>query len=77
MKKVAILGYGGRGKHYAGLCATKGNMKDFEIVAVIDTSPEKCQIAQQSLKLADSQIFSCIEDFIAAPKVADIMFICT
>ena len=38
MKKVAILGYGGRGYHYAKMCRQMD--KDFQIVAVIDNSED-------------------------------------
>lgn len=36
MTKIAILGYGGRGRNYALLCKNVANKNYFEIVVVID-----------------------------------------
>lgn len=75
MKKIAIIGFGGRGKYYSELCA---NMpKDFELVAVIDNSIDKRNLVKKNTKLNDNQIFSNIDDFVASPKVADYLFVCT
>lgn len=75
MKRVAILGYGGRGFHYAKLC---GQMKaDFEVVSVIDHSEEKLNLARETGKLSDSRLFLTLDDFLAAPKTADWLFVCT
>ena len=41
MKKVAILGYGGRGYHYAKMCRQMD--KDFQIVAVIEIGRASCR----------------------------------
>lgn len=75
MKRVAILGYGGRGFHYAKLC---GQMKaDFEVVSVIDHSEEKLNLARETNKLSESRLFLTLDDFLAAPKIADWLFVCT
>ena len=55
MKKVAILGYGGRGYHYAKMCRQMD--KDFQIVAVIDNSEDKRRLAKETAKLDDAQLF--------------------
>lgn len=75
MKKVAILGFGGRGKGYAQIC--KNMSKDFEIVAVIDNCKDKRDIAQKIMDLKSSQIFENIDDFVKSPKIADYLFVCT
>ena len=69
MKKVAILGYGGRGYHYAKMCRQMD--KDFQIVAVIDNSEDKRRLAKETAKLDDAQLFSSLDVFLAAPKTAD------
>lgn len=77
MIKVAILGYGGRGRNYAMLCNNIVNRKSFEIVAVIDVSKDKLSQAKSDLCLSDEQLFVGIDEFCAKPKLADYMFICT
>lgn len=75
MKKIAILGYGGRGFHYAKLC--KSMPSDFEIVAVIDNSKEKLGLAKDTAKLSESRLFSDLDSFLKSDKIADWLFICT
>lgn len=74
MKKVAVLGYGGRGCTYAKLC--KQMPEDFQVVAVIDNSQEKLGHAME-LGLKDDQLFLSLDDFLSAPKTADWLFVCT
>lgn len=75
MKKIAILGFGGRGTGYAYHC--RRMKKDFEIVAVIDTSPDKLKLAKNVFKIKDDSLFLSLEEFLAQPKKADWLFICT
>lgn len=75
MKKVAILGFGGRGSVYATLCKKLKN--DFEIVSVIDISKDKLGFAKSFLNLDDKALFDNFDDFIAMPKIADWLFVCT
>lgn len=55
MKKVAILGYGGRGYHYAKMCRQMD--KDFQIVAVIDNSEDKRRLAKKQPNLTMHSCF--------------------
>lgn len=66
MKKVAILGYGGRGYHYAKMCRQMD--KDFQIVAVIDNSEDKRRLAKETAKLDDAQLFSSLDVFLPHQK---------
>lgn len=75
MKKVAILGYGGRGYHYAKMCKKMKN--DYEVVAVIDNSADKRRLAKEMSELSDNQVFASLDDFLLAPKTADWLFVCT
>ena len=75
MKKVAILGYGGRGYHYAKMC--KQMKDDYEVVAVIDNSRDKLGLAKKMSDLNSSQLFSSLDDFLNTPKIADWLFVCT
>lgn len=77
MIKVAILGYGGRGRNYALLCKNIANKNNLEVVAVIDTSKDKLALAKSEFGLADDKLFNNIDEFIAVPKMADYLFICT
>lgn len=75
MKKIAILGFGGRGTGYAYYC--KKMKKDFEIVAVIDISQDKLNLARKIFKVDEKGLFTSYEEFLKQPKVADWLFICT
>ncbi len=75
MKKIAILGYGGRGYHYAKICQAMKN--DFELVAVIDNSSDKLGLAKEKSHLSDEQLFLSLDEFLDSPKNADWLFVCT
>lgn len=75
MKKVAILGYGGRGYHYGRMC--KGMKQDYEVVAVIDCSQEKLELARRTHGFSDDNLYLSIDDFIKKDKAADWVFVCT
>lgn len=68
MKKIAVLGFGGRGTGYSYLCKKMKN--DFEIVAVIDTSKDKLNLAKKILKLDDNQLFSSLDEYLKQQKNA-------
>lgn len=76
MKKVVILGYGGRGRNYA-MVAIHNYKKEFEIVAVIDISEDKRNLAKRDLGLADNRVYTNLDEFLKEDKMADYMFICT
>lgn len=76
LMKVAILGYGGRGRNYANILHHLYR-KQVQITAVIDTNTEKLANAQRELKLAPSQCYTDYKDFLAAGKMADWLLICT
>lgn len=75
MKKIAILGFGGRGTGYAYHC--KRMKKDFQITAVIDTSPEKLDLARKVFGIPEEGLFPSLEAFLKSPKTADWLFVCT
>lgn len=75
MINVAILGYGGRGRRYAGQCRLHPSA--LKVVAVIDVVPEKLELAKKREGLADDKVFSSLDEFLAVPKFADYLFICT
>ena len=75
MKKIAILGYGGRGYHYAKLCSKM--KKHYEVVAVIDNSPDKLRLARDKSGLSENQLFLSLDTFLEKPKMADWLFVCT
>lgn len=75
MNKVAILGYGGRGFGYARICEEMKN--DYDVVAVIDHSPEKLKLAAQTNHLCENQLFLSLDEFLKQPKTADWLFVCT
>ncbi len=75
MKKIAVLGYGGRGCNYTNLC--KGMKDKYEITAVIDNSRDKLTQAKKITGLQDNQLFSSLDNFLEAPKTADWLFVCT
>lgn len=75
MKKIAVLGYGGRGCNYTNLC--KGMKDKYEITAVIDNSKDKLTQAKKITGLHDNQLFSSLDSFLETPKTADWLFVCT
>lgn len=75
MIKVAILGYGGRGRRYAGLCRVHPG--ELKVVDVIDVVPEKRELAKEREHLTDEHVFACLDDFLKQPREADYLFICT
>lgn len=74
--KIAILGYGGRGKNYAQILQRKYK-KQAQIVAVIETNEQKLNIAKKSHNLPDETCFSSYDDFLKKDVLADWLFVCT
>ena len=77
MTKVVILGYGGRGRNYGILCKSPSNKKHFDVVAVIDVSSDKLNLAKKELGLADDKLFKSIDDFCSIFNFIcyDVMFV--
>lgn len=76
MQKIAILGYGGRGKNYANILRMEFRSKA-KIVAVIDNIAAKREVAKKELHLSDDMIFSSLDEFLKKEKCADWLLICT
>lgn len=74
--KVAIAGLGGRGKDtYAKI--QKKFPEEMKIVAIADPIPAKVREVAQEYDVPEAMCFQSAEEMIAAPKLADVMFICT
>lgn len=74
--KIAILGYGGRGKNYAQILKRKYS-KQAKIVAVIECNPQKLAIAKKEHALSDDACFSDFDEFLKQNVPADWLFVCT
>lgn len=72
--KIAIIGYGGRGRLYSDILK---NNKDAEICAICDCDEEKLSLAKKELGVCDSVLFASEEKFFLQEKLADILFVCT
>jgi predicted dehydrogenase len=70
--KIAIAGFGGRGRMYAGLVE---KMDNAELSFVCDKSKENLKYAEENHKGAKR--FHTVEEFFALGKVADIVIIAT
>ena len=71
--KIAIIGYGGRGRLYSSILKDK----EAEIVAICDCDKEKLNLAKKELGISDNSLYSSEEEFFERGKIADILFICT
>ena len=72
--KVAIIGYGGRGRLYSDILKNDNNSI---IVAICDNDIDKLKLAKKELGLKDDALFLSEEDFFGKGKIADILFVCT
>jgi predicted dehydrogenase len=72
--KIAIIGYGGRGRLYSDILK---NNQDAEIVAICDCDNEKLDLAHKELGINNEALFANENDFFACEKMADILFVCT
>ncbi len=73
--KVAVLGFGGRGKLYSEIIAQRE--KNCKIVAVCDSKADKQADAQKKYGLPSDKIFAKESDFWACGKIADVLIIAT
>lgn len=78
MKKitVAIAGLGSRGLETYARCLEKHTGRA-ELVAVADIRPDRVAVAAQRYGIAPEMCFDSVESMLKAPKLADVMFICT
>ena len=74
MIKIALIGYGQRGKFYLD---TLNKYDDVEIVAVCDMNNEKLAIAAEKYNLKEERLFSSDKEFFAKGKLADALIIAT
>ena len=72
MIRVALIGYGQRGKFYVD---TLSKYNDVEIVSVCDTSAEKLSLAKKAFSLADENCFSSDKELFSKGKIADLLVI--
>ena len=78
MKKitVAIAGLGSRGLQTYAACLEKYADRA-ELVAVADILPDRVQIAAERYNIPAERCFDSVESLLKAPKMADVLFICT
>ncbi len=72
--KLAIIGAGQRGTIYAHYAYEKNKA---EIVAVVDTDPEKGEAAAAKFKIPAERVFTNVDDFYKLGKIADAVIIAT
>lgn len=77
MKKVrvAILGLGNRGKCYGSYAIDHPEL--FEVVQIMDVNKTAVEFSKKLYNLKDEDCYYSIEEFLKAPKKADVVFNCT
>lgn len=78
MKKitVAIAGLGSRGLETYARCLER-HPDRVELVAIADIRPDRVAVAAERYHIAPEMCFDSVESMLKAPKLADVMFICT
>jgi len=71
--KIAIIGYGGRGRLYSSLIK---NDNDNQIVAICDIDKKKLELSKKELGVNEDILFDNDDEFFKE-KRADILFVCT
>ena len=74
MLRFAILGFGNRGRLFAGLILKDPNA---ELVAVVDNAESARKAAKELFGVAEKDIYSSADEFFAKGKIADAIFLCT
>ena len=72
-KKLAILGFGQRGRGYANFA--KNNPDKFEVAAVIENDEGRLNMAKE--EYPNAKLYSDYKDFIKDKVFADIVAVCT
>jgi hypothetical protein len=76
IRSVVIIGAGARGNRvFADLISRYDT--GFQVAAVVELNPARRQAFQERYGIPDERAFAFVEDFLAAPHLADIVFICT
>lgn len=73
--KIALLGAGIRGDNY--LLYALDHPNEVQVVAVAEPNEQRRQSFKQKHGLTDAACFNSWEDFLALPKMADAVLICT
>lgn len=73
---VAIAGLGSRGLNTYAKCLEKFDDRA-QIVAVADILPDRVAVAAQRYNIPAEMCFDSVESLLKAPKLADVLFICT
>lgn len=73
---VAIAGLGSRGLQTYAKCLEKFADRA-EIVAVADIRPDRVAVAAEKYGIPADKCFDSVESLLKAPKLADVLFICT
>lgn len=76
MLKIAILGYGGRGKNYSNIIRHSLSNKA-KVEYVIDSNEDKLNVAKKLEKLDDNNVYSDYDKFLSDKVEIDWLFICT
>ena len=71
--KIAVIGYGGRGRLYTSILKDK----HIEVEAICDTDKEKLELAKRELSLPDGKLYADENEFFSKGKLVDILFVCT
>src|SRR5690606_14575195 len=75
-KQVVIVGAGARGNRvFADLISRFDT--GFRIAAVVEPDAARRAAFQQRYRIPDGRAFASVDDFVAGPRVGDIVFICT
>lgn len=73
--RIAIIGLGARGQHYARCC--KEFSDEARITAVADIIPERVEQIRKEFHLAPEQCYPSGEELLKQERLADVVFICT
>lgn len=75
MKKIILIGAGGRGLRYTNISLEMDGM--FQVVAVAEPGKDRREYAKKRHNLPDEMCFESWEELLARPKFADAVLICT
>lgn len=73
-KRIAIVGFGGRGQLFAEYAV---NSDKAVLTAAADINPESRAAAKEKFNLSEKDVYVGADEFFAQGKIADAVFICT